>query len=128
TTFHTHCQDVTLNSTITTAAGTVIECTETFTLLSGTIPFARLFPADVVAGATAAAYAPPDGTPAGSYTIQAVYNGTVNFLGYTNTKHFPIDIPAATETAAPSASATFNTGGQDVTLNATVTSAAGTVN
>ena len=56
--------------------------------------------ATVVAGAASVVYALPAGTGAGSYTIQAVYNGTTNFITSTdNTQSLAIN-PAATITAA----------------------------
>ena len=69
----------------------------------------------------------PPALPAGTYIIQAVYNGTTNFLGYTDTSQSLTISAAATATAAASASATFSGAGQNVTLNATITSDAGTV-
>ena len=83
---------------------------------------------NVAAGAASAAYALPAGTGGGTYIIQAVYNGTTNFLGYTDTSQDLVVSAAATATAAASASATFSGDVQNVTLNATITSAAGTVN
>ena len=64
----------------------------------------------------AAAYALPAGTGGGTYIIQAVYNGTTNFLGFTDTSHTLIISAAATATAAANASATFNVGGLTVPL------------
>ena len=100
--------------------------TETFTILNGTTVIG--VPVTVNAGASAAVYILPAGTPAGTYTIQAVYNGTVSFGGSTDTSQSLVISAAATATAAASASATFNVGGQNVSLNATITSPAGMVN
>ena len=55
-------------------------------------------------------YVLPAGTPAGTYIIQAVYNGTTNFLGYTDTSHSLTVGATASATAAASASATFSVG------------------
>ena len=122
-------QNVTLNATVTSAAGTVNEGTETFTILNGTTPIGTPVTVNVAAGAASRslrlAGVP---LPAGTYIIQAVYNGTANFVGYTDNSHFLTISAAATATAAASASATFSGADQNVTLNATVTSAAGTVN
>ncbi len=126
-TFVTGAQNVTLNATVTSAAGVVDEGTETFTILNGTTPVGDPVTVNVAAGAASAAYALPAGTGAGTYIIQAVYNGTTNFLGYTDTSQTLTINAAATATAAASASVTFSPGEQDVTLNATVTSAAGEV-
>ena len=59
--------------------------TETFTILNGTTPVGTAVTVNVSAGAASAVYVLPAGTPAGTYIIQAVYNGTTNFLGYTDT-------------------------------------------
>ncbi len=127
-TFNGASQTVALTATVTSAAGTVNEGTETFTILSGTTVIGSPVTVNVSAGAAAASYALPAGTPGGTYIIQAVYNGTTNFLGYTDSSHSLIVSAAASATAAASASATFNSAGQLVPLTATVTSAAGTVN
>ena len=106
----------------------VNEGTETFTILNGTTMIGAPVTVNVAAGAASAAYALPAGTGAGTYIIQAVYNGTTNFLGYTDNSQSLVINAAATATAAASASATFVVGPQNVTLNATITSAAGVVN
>ena len=61
----------------------------------------------------APAYVLPAGTAAGTYIIQAVYNGTTNFLGYTDNSQTWSISAAATATAAASASATFSIGGAE---------------
>ncbi len=126
-TFSTSDQDVPLSATITSAAGVVDEGTETFTILNGTTPVGDPVTVNVAAGAASASYLIPAGTDAGTYIIQAVYNGTTNFLGYTDTSQTLTINAAATATAAASASVTFSTTDQDVTLSATITSGAGTV-
>ena len=125
--FSTGVQDVTLNATVTSPAGMVGVGTETFTILNGTTPVGNPVTVDVSAGAASAAYALPAGTGAGTYIIQAVYNGTVDFVGSSDNSQ-PLTISAtATATAAASASVPFSTGALSVPLSATVTSAAGTV-
>ncbi len=64
----------------------------------------------------------------GTYIIEAVYNGTTNFGGDTDTSQDLAVSAAASATAAASASATFSGTDQNVTLNATITSTAGIVN
>ncbi len=90
-TFNGGAQNVTLNATITSAAGTVNEGTETFTILNGTTPIGSPVTVNVSAGAASAVYVLPAGTPAGTYIIQAVYNGTTNFLGFTDTSQHLVD-------------------------------------
>ena len=113
---------------MTSAAGTVNEGTETFTILNGTTVIGTAVTVNVVSGAASASYTLPAGTAGGTYTIQAVYNGTTDFLGFTDSTHHLTVSAAASATAAANASATFNSGAQTVALSATVTSAAGTVN
>ena len=81
----------------------------------------------VVNGAAATPYTVPNGTPAGSYTIQAVYSGTSDFKPITATGTLTVGM-ATTMTVAVNTPATFSDSSQSVTLNATVTSQAGPVN
>ena len=110
-------QTVPLSATVTSAAGTVNAGTETFTILNGTTPIGTSVTVNVVAGAASASYGLPAGTPGGTYTVKAVYNGTSNFLGYTDTGHSLIVSAAATASAAASASVTFSTSGQSVPVS-----------
>ena len=55
-------QNVTLNATITSAAGTVNEGTETFTILNGTTVVGTPVTVNVAAGAASASYVLPAGT------------------------------------------------------------------
>ena len=70
---------------MTSLAGTVNEGTETFSILSGTTVIGSPVTVDVANGTASANYVLPAATPADKYTIQAVYNGTANFLGSTDT-------------------------------------------
>ena len=126
-TFSTGGQSVNLSTLVTSAAGTVDEGTETFTILLGNVVIGSPVTVNVSAGAASTSYALPAGTSAGTYVIEAVYNGTTNFLGYTDESHDLVISAAATASATASASATFTTGGQSVNLSTLVTSAAGTV-
>ncbi len=78
---------MTLHATITSPAGVVNEGTETFTILSGMTPIGDPVTVGVSAGAASARYALPVGTPAGTYAIQAVFNGTPNFAESTDNSH-----------------------------------------
>jgi Bacterial Ig-like domain (group 3) len=127
-TFNSSSQTVALSATVTSGAGTVNEGTETFTILNGVTVIGTAVTVNVVSGAASASYTLPAGTTGGSYTIQAVYNGTANFLTFTDSTHHLTVSAAASATAAAAASATFNTAAETVALSATVTSAAGTVN
>src|SRR5262249_47557854 len=127
-TFSTGGQNVSLSATVTSSAGTVNEGTETFTILSGTTVIGTPVTVSVTAGAASASYALPPGTAGGSYTIQAVYNGTNSFAASSDNTHLLTVSAAASAPAAASASATFSTALQSAALSATVTSAAGTVN
>ncbi len=79
TPFSTASQTIPLGATVTSSAGTVNEGTETFTILNGTMVIGSAVTVDVVNGTASASYVLPAGTPTGTYTIQAVYNGTTNF-------------------------------------------------
>src|SRR5205807_679435 len=72
-------QTVALNATVTSEVGTVNEGTETFTILSGSTTVGTPVTGNVVSGAVSVNYALSANTAAGTYTIQAVYNGTPKF-------------------------------------------------
>jgi sugar lactone lactonase YvrE len=80
-------QTVALSATVTSAAGTVNEGTETFTILKGTAVIGTAVTVNVVSGAAHANYALPAGHTAGSYTIRAVYNGDANFITSSDASH-----------------------------------------
>ena len=82
---------------------------------------------NVSAGAASVSYILPTDTPAGTYKIEAAYNGTPDFGGSSDTSHFLVIGAAATATVAANASTPFSGAEQAVPLSATVTSPAGTV-
>jgi hypothetical protein len=127
TPFNEAARAVPLSATVTSPLGTVNEGTLTFTILSGTTPVGSPVTVDVTAGAAAANYQLPAGTPAGTYIIEAEYNGTPDFTPATDTSHSLTVGAAATATAAANASTPFSEAAQAVPLSATVTSPAGTV-
>ena len=87
TTFSASNQTISLSATVTSSAGIVNEGTETFTILSGTTPVGIPATADVSDGAVTASYTLPGGTAGGTYTIEAVYNGTADYGSSTDTSH-----------------------------------------
>ena len=116
---------VTLSATITSPAGTVNQGTETFTIFNGTTPVGSPVTVNVSSGAAGTNFSLPTGTPAGTYIIQAVFNGTTDFVSDTDRSQTLLISAAATTTAASSAIAGF--GETSVTLGATVMSPAGVV-
>ena len=126
--YSTSAQTVNLTATVIAAGKTVNEGTETFTILSGGTTVGSPVTVNVVNGAATAPYGLPPGTTGGTYTIQAVYNGTGNFLGSSDRSRSLTISSAATTTAATSATTTYSGASQSVSLSAGVTSAAGTVN
>ena len=121
-------ENITLSATITSTVGTVNGGTETFTILNGTTTIGSAVTVNVSDGAASTVYVLPAGTPAGIYILVAAYNGTTNFLSYTDNTQELVISAATTATAAASASATFNGGAENINLSATITSGAGTVN
>jgi len=120
-------QSVGLSASVTSSAGTVSEGTETFTILSGSTVIGNSVTVSVSSGAASANYTLPGGTAAATYTIQAVYNGTGNYGGSTDSSHSLTVNTVGTSTAAGNTSATYSAASQSVALSATVTSGAGTV-
>jgi hypothetical protein len=121
-------QAVNLSATVTSSNGTVSEGTETFTILTGSTPVGSPVTVNVVNGAAATPYSIPAGTNAGTYTIDAVYNGTADFKSAADTAHSLTVSAAGTTTASVSTSITYNASSQSVGLKATVISLAGAVN
>ena len=126
TTFSVSAQTVALSATVTSSIGIVSEGQETFTILSGNTVIGTPVSVNVTAGAASASYVLPGGTTAGTYTIQAVYDGTADYGSSMDSSQTLTVNVATTATAAAGATATF--GDASVTLSATITSPAGTVN
>ena len=130
--FSSSAQNVTLSATVTSSAGTVNEGNVIFTVLQGTNVIGTAASSPVSNGSASASYALPAGTDAGTYTIEAAYSDSTGSFApssdNTHTLTVTSSTAAATTTTASSATATFSTSAQNVTLNATVTSSAGTVN
>jgi hypothetical protein len=126
TTFNTATQTVTLMATVISPAGTVDEGNMAFTVGNLTANGA------VANGVATASLRLPAGFAAGSYPIDATFtdvtnpNNTVNFQSSSGSDTLTI-ASAATTTTVSAVSTTFNTATQTVTLSATVTSPAGTV-
>ncbi len=128
--FSTSSQNVTLSASVTSAAGTVNAGTVTFIVLNGGTPVGTPTTSGTVTGGNASVnYVLPAGTPAGAYTIQAIYNGSTNFTGSVDNTHLLTVSAASSVTTASNAAATYNAGSsQSVTLSATVVSPDGIVN
>ncbi|MGA3133881.1 MAG: Ig-like domain repeat protein [Terracidiphilus sp.] len=122
-------QSVTLSATVTSTGGTVNAGTVTFTVLNGGTPVGTATTSGTVSnGIASVGYTLPGSTPNGTYTIQAVYNGSTNFTGSSDNAHTLTINGGSTVTTTSNATATFSASSQQVTLSATVTSTAGTVN
>ena len=97
------------SAAVTSPAGAVSQGTETFTLLNGSNQVvAPPVTVNVTTSAGLANYTLPGGTAAGAYTIEAVYNGTVDFAGSSDTTHSLTVSPASSTTAAQSQTATYS--------------------
>ncbi|QJW95478.1 Ig-like domain-containing protein [Frigoriglobus tundricola] len=121
--YGTNNQNVALQATVDSPTGTVSEGTVTFTVLQGGVAVGNPVTVNVIGGVANATYV----LPAGTYTVQATYDGTSNYAGSTDSSHTLTVGQSSTSTAAAAASAAFSPATQFVTLNATVTSPAGTV-
>jgi hypothetical protein len=78
-------QTVTLSATVASSDGPVDAGTVTFTVLQGCTQIGSPATSGTVNnGAASASYTLPGGTPAGTYTIQAVYSGPLGFLVSSN--------------------------------------------
>ncbi|MEI6235746.1 MAG: Ig-like domain repeat protein [Planctomycetota bacterium] len=128
-TYKTTAQNVTLNSAVTSSNGTVNEGTVTFQIKNGASNVGTAVTSATVSGGTASVtYALPAALAAQNYTIVATFNPTVNFeTSSDNTRTLTVN-PAATTTTTVAASAVYDDNDQNVTLNASVTSAGGPIN
>ena len=86
-TFSTSAYTVMLNATVSNPAGTVGEGSETFTVLSGTNVIGTATTGYPAGGAVSVNYTIPANTPVGTYTIKAVYNGTLEFSSAIDNTH-----------------------------------------
>ncbi len=125
-TFNPGSQSVTLSAGVLGGGTAVNGGTVTFTVLSsGTLVGSPVTSSAVANGSTTATYALPGGTPVGTYMIQAVYSGNTTFGS--SSGNGTLTVLAATTVAAESVSLPFSANPQDVTLSATLSSAAGKV-
>ena len=80
-------QIVPLSASVTSASETVNEGTETFTLFNGGSVVGSPVTVNVSSGTATASYTLPSSDSPGVDTIQAVYNGTVDFSSSTDSSH-----------------------------------------
>jgi hypothetical protein len=121
-------ESVSLTASVTSPVGTVNEGTETFAILNGLAVLGTPVTVNVVNGSVSTNYFVPAGTQTGTYTIQAVYNGTNDFNISTDNSHTLKVLAEATTTAANNASTPFTTSSQSVNLSATIAGSPDTVN
>jgi hypothetical protein len=129
-TFGQSAQNVTLSADVLNVGpGNVNEGTVTFTIKQGSTVIGSPVTSGTVNDNTASAtYGLPAGTPAGTYTIDAVYNPGGGFQGSSDNTHTLTVNPAAAAMVVADTTSTYSESPQSVTLTAKVTSSAGTVN
>ncbi|MFO0957659.1 MAG: Ig-like domain repeat protein [Isosphaeraceae bacterium] len=118
---------VTLTASVTSTAAVVGVGSVSFALLQGGVPVAgttTVSAAVSASGVATVSYPLPAGLGAGSYTIQATYGGSTNFITSINSTQVLVVNAAATAVAAAPASTAFVVASQSVNLTATVTSTA----
>ncbi len=121
-------EGTTLTADVTSAAGTINQGAVTFTIVnsSGTdvVPPITV---NVLTGVASENYLLPANTGAGTYTIEAVYDGTPSYSASLPVNSTLTISAAQTTTIASNASIPFNTAAQSVPLTASVTSPGGSV-
>ena len=131
TTFSASDQSISLSATVTSSAGIVNEGTETFTIYSGMTQVGNPATADVSEALAVAAqlYAAWWCERESTYTIQAVYDGTVDYGASTDTSQsLTVNArPGDDRRPLPLPSVAYSSDSQYVTLSAMVSSVAGTV-
>ena len=80
-------QSAPLTATVTSPGGTVNEGMVTFTILSGATTIGSPVTANVASGTASTSYPLPATFALGTYTIKAVYNGTGDFGGSSDSTH-----------------------------------------
>ena len=87
-TYNSNSQVAALSASVTSAAGTVNAGTVTFTVLNNGTPVGTATTSGTVTNGKASVnYTLPAGTAPGTYTIQAVYNGSTDFTGSGDSTH-----------------------------------------
>ena len=112
-------QPVSLTASVSSAAGSVNGGTVTFTILNGGTTIATATSNTVVNGAAGASVTLPAGTAVNNYTIQAVYSGTVNFGGSSDSSQV-LTVNSTATTTTVTSSANPSVVGQFVTFAAAV--------
>jgi Bacterial Ig-like domain (group 3) len=102
-------QTIAMSAAVTSSGGTVSQGTETFTVLHGSTVIGTAQTVSVVSGAATANYTLPAGTAAGTYVIQATYNGTVDYSSFTDSTH-TLTVTAAADASVVLASAQTSSG------------------
>lgn len=118
-------QSVTLTATVTSTS-TVNAGTVTFTVLQGTTAIGTIS-ASVVNGVAGSNVSLPAGLAAGTYTIQAVYNGSSGLAASSDSSHHLYVESPTTTTVAANLTAPWSSNSQTVQLTINVTSTAGPV-
>jgi hypothetical protein len=133
-TFSESDQTCTLSADVTSAAGVLNEGTVTFTVFgqNNNVIGQAVTSTTLVNGATSVTYKIPANTPAGTYFVQAQYNGTSSFVGSAssseNSGALTVGSAPTTTTVTGTPVSVFSPVAQTVTLSAAVTSPGGTVN
>ena len=105
-------QSVPLTATVTSTAGTVNSGTLTFTILNGSETVGSPDMVTVSAGIASGSYMLPAGTTEGSYTIEAVFNGSTDFVSSSDVTHtLTVTQPPATQLVLITPPSTSSTAG-----------------
>jgi hypothetical protein len=124
TSFSTGSQSVLLSATVTSGSAGVNGGTVTFTVLTaGNVQVGvPTTTGTVTAGNASVRYNLPSGVPAGTYTIQAVYNPGTDYSTSSDSTHTLTISPATTTIGAGNDVTLYNPASYTATLDATVTS------
>lgn len=126
TTYSASAQSVPLTATVTSSSGAVNEGTVTFEVLQGSTQVGSAVSSSVVNGAAGVSFTLPAAASVGTYTIQASYSDTGgSFAASSDSTHSLTVVLAATSTSVTSSANPVLLQNQ-ITLTATVASAAGT--
>ena len=106
-------QSVAVTATVTSPAGTVGSGAVTFTILNNGLTVGSPVNANVSAGVASTTYVLPAGEAIGTYTIDAVFNGTTYFTSSSDISHtLSITQPPATQLVIETPPSSSSTAGQ----------------
>jgi len=127
--YDTAAQTIQLTANVAGSSGPINEGTITFTILSGSTVIGTASTANVAAGVATASYVLPGNLPTGStYTIQAAFNTSTNYLGSTGANGKLTIVQAKPVVTASTDAGVYDPRAESIAAHATILSLGTNVN